>query len=112
MIVRNGSTRGEAIRQKYIPARDCWLFESPMKLTTEALAAAIANARKTMVDRLRSLPATAGVERRRRFEMAVRALDEGRVYDGFIAAPGVEKTAFKATTRERPDRTFFIPQGA
>lgn len=111
MIIGRGSLSSSQIRQRYLPDRDVWIFEADIRLDPAAVEIAKASARNQMIDRLHSLPAGAGVERRTRIRKSIKALDAGRVQQAILGCTK-DFSVFKATTRERPDRTFSIPRGA
>lgn len=98
----------QGIRQRYNPVSDTWIFESPIRLDPAAMKFAIENARKIQSDRLLSKKPGAMKDAIR---ASVAALNAGRVVQALLGEVK-DYPIFKATTRERPERTFFIPREA
>jgi len=75
-----------AVRQRYIPDADEWVFEAPtLALTDTQMAAAAANAAKIMADRARGMPPGA---RRDLVVRAHAALLAKRYRQGFLGRKG------------------------
>lgn len=99
----------DGIQQRYFPVENRWAFVSPIALDPAALQLAKDSARRTQQARLSGRKAG---PMRDAIRASIKALDEGRI-QVFLSSerPDDFRTIFKATTKERPDRSFHFPKG-